>query len=509
MNFRPVLASSTLVLLGACTSTSPSSSTTSSSSGSPVTLAIAPTDAKVATCRTAKFEATPSDKVTWAVEGEGSIVEGLYTAPIRVPASPNATVKATRETASATAKITLATAFPEASVDAGRNATQTFTDFVHGVAARGSQVYAIAQGEKGSVRVAASSDGGLTFAAPLPVATGQNAFAMSIAVDASDDKVVHVAVHEDTNEIGAILTIYTSTDGAKTFTGRRIYTGGNGDVIDADIVSSAPGSVTVAAPTSWQDGAGHQGSMLLVWSDGNKGEGFGALTDLNNGYSAKWFPGFKKQLADKHLVEANDLRGGPHLGTNGKGKLCLSYADYDINGNGESHVLMCSTDGGASFGAPVTTATTAKPADAARPRVAIGPDGSLVVVAFNTWTNGALETGPQTKYVVSSDGGVTFGAPFTHPAVNDTNGNPKKLEDGEVVIDGAGVIWFARTVGREGVQVDKSCDQGKTLSGALLLPITGTHRNGVFFESKAGIFAGAIRAGAGDTGLTFTRLLAP
>lgn len=501
----------TLLVIAACSSTgngSSSSSSSSSSGDAAAPFTVTPAEAKVATCRGTTFVAAPSDKVTWTLEGEGTLTDGAYQAPIRVPAPAAATVKASRDGASATANVTLATAFPEANIDIARVTTNVIPDFAHGVAARGARVYGLVQGAPGNVALAKSTDGGLTFTTPATVAAGQNAKAFGVAIDAGDDETVHVVVHEESDTFGSILSVYTSTDGGKTFTAHRLYTGGNGDVQDADIVSGAAGAVTVSAPTSWQDGDGHQGGELLIWTDTAKAAGFKALDDLGNGYNAKWSPGIKLQFADKRLVEANDLRGGPHLATNGKGKVCLTYANYDINGNDEFHAVHCSTDGGKTFGDGVT-AQSGKPANLSRPRLAVGPDGSLVVIAFNTWVDGALEKGPQTKYMVSTDGGATFGAAKAHPDEKNSDGNVRVLVDAEVMIDAAGVIWFARSIDGAVVQVDKSCDKGTTLSGSFMLPVTGTHRNGLLFESSAGIFGGAIRIGASDTGISVVRLLAP
>lgn len=470
LRLSPLLA----LLTTACSSSTPAET--------PAPFTLTPTEADVATCRTKVFVATPADGVTWALTGAGSLASGTYTAPLAVPTPATAQVKATRGAASATASVRLATAFPEAGKDVTGKGTSPL--IVHATAARGARVYALTQDGAGAF-VSTSTDGGLTFGARVAVG-GERA--ASIAVDAGSDDIVYVTLHRGDAEAYGALFLATSTDGGKTFTEKQLYQGGNGDVSLADVSSPAAGTVVVAAPAPWQDGAGGQGSEMLVFVDKAKGAGFPALSDLANGYAAKAASPKVIKLTGNNLVESGDGLFGPHLATNGAGKVCLVFAEYGIDGSEERHLLRCSSDGGATFGAPVTVAH-GPPDHLSRPRVAIGKDGKLVVVAWNAFAS-AVDTIGTTQYAVSTDGGLTFGAAKSHPGAT-FDGAPAGVDLAEVLIDDAGVLWFARGVAAASVVVDKSCDQGATLSGAIALPITGTHRYPTLFASSAGIFAGA------------------
>lgn len=472
-------------------------------------LAVTPDPADVATCRTRTFTAAPADGVTWSLDGAGQLKDGLYTAPLSVPSPASAMVTATSGDATATAKITLASAFPGAAVDTGRAVSSAAAEVVHGVTARGARAYALLEGHKDmthTLAVVRSDDGGLTWKAPVTLPSGERL--ASIAIDAEDDDTVYVTVHSLDSGAASALDLAVSKDGGKTFSLHRLFEGGNGEAQEADVASPAGGTVVVTAPATWQDGNGAQGATLLVWRDTTKGDGLAPIVALDNGYGAMWSPGVERRLADGRVIETNSGRRGPQLATNRKGKVCLLTTDYDVNGVDEHDDLLCSTDGGATWGDPVQ-AVKGKPGDMERARVAVGPDGSLVVVAWNAYNDASLDTIGHTKYSVSVDGGKTFGAAHDHPAVKDAGGGDQSVSAAEVAIDSAGVIWFARDVGEASLLLDKSCDQGETLSGAFAIPIAGSHVNAVFFESSAGLFAGASRLGDTDTGVTVVRLQEP
>ncbi|MFO0676289.1 MAG: hypothetical protein U0169_07135 [Polyangiaceae bacterium] len=490
--------------LVACSSTT---STPASDAGADAaTFAIAPTTANVATCRSKTFVATPADGVTWSLDGAGTIDAGKYTAPTAVPAPPTATVKAAREALTATATVSLATAFPESAKDAPRATAKATPDFVRGTAARGARVYTLVPGDAGP-QVARSDDGGLTFGAPVPVSAGTNPVATAIAVDAGSDDVVYVTIRGDKSGSGSTLDLLTSTDGGKTFSAKPLFSGGNGEVVRADVVSPAPNVVVAASRAEWQDGNGGQGSTLLVFKDGNRGATLPALTNLDNGYGGTWALGQEFRLAAGHVLESGD-RLGPHFATNGAGKVCLAYADSTVNETTEAHLVRCS-EGGAPFGAAVTTAS-GKPADIDRPRIALSKDGTVLAVAYDGFANHSVDSIGKSHYRVSTDGGATFGEDRVLDGAKGTDGLDLAVAFAEPFVDSENVLWIARTLATSSVEVDKSCDRGVTRSGRFVLPIPTSHRDGAFFESSAGLFATVLRRSAGDDlGFAHVRLLAP
>lgn len=492
-----------------CDGVQGTSSTTSSSTTGGETFTIAPTMADVATCRIQTFTAMASDGVTWSVEGGGSIADGNYTAPISVPSPATATITAKRDGATATADITLATAFPEPGVDVGRVAGDITPEHVRPVAARGMRAYALverdANNNKNQLSLARSDDGGLTWGAPTALPAGVHSPA--VAIDAGDDDTVYVTLKTLDQGQGANLDLAVSTDGGKSFTTHTLFVGGDNEADDADVVSPSPGHVVVTAPATYiNTTSGDQGMMLLTWADAKKGAAFGPVEPLGNGYDAKWSPGFSMTLPNGRLIETDSSRGGPMFATNGGGALCLVTNDYDINGSGESHYVMCSPDQGKTWDAPVTIAS-GLPVTLLRSRIAMGKDGKTVAVAWNTFADDVDIIG-KTQYAVSLDGGKTFDIDNGLAAIENA-GVAVGVNDVEVMIDDQDVIWFARNVNdlQARVQVDKSCDKGKTLSGAFDLPVKDPYVNPFFFVSGAGIFSGAVRHGTSDVGLTAVRLL--
>lgn len=468
-------------------------------------LTITPGDSNVATCRALTFEASPSEDVSWTVEGEGEInAAGLYTAPISVPSPATATIEASTGDGTASVTVSLATAFPESGVVVGDATESSTVDIVHAVSARGMRVYALLQLD-GSVSLASSEDGGLTWGSPVFVTGGDVAVAASLAIDAGDPDVVYMTVHGQDEAAGSLLDLFVSEDGGKTFTSHRMFVGGNGEAAKADVISPAADTVVVAAPATWQDGDGHEGATLLYWHDANRGNGFGGLTDLENGYDGQWVQGVERRLGDKQLVETNSSRGGPQFATDGAGNLCMVDEEYDIEFEGETHFLQCSSDGGATLKAPVAVLNGA-PVDLLRSRVAVGPNG-LVVVAYNAYDDAGTDSLGESHYIVSTDGGETFGADHALPRRFE-NEVEISVADVEVFIDHEGVIWFSRFINNNNIEIDKSCDQGETLSGGLNLPTEIAETNSIIFETDAGIFAGGIRRSEG-TPMGFARILAP
>jgi hypothetical protein len=412
--------------------------------------------------------------------------------------------------ASASASATLATAFPGQGIDIARVATLSFADHVHTVAARGKRAYALVEQDtnlnKNSLKVARSDDGGVTWGMPaeLPAAV----YSASIAIDAGDDDTFYVTTKSEDAGQGSALTLVVSKDGGKSFTSHVLFIGGFGETDHADVASPSPDHVVVTAPATYINATtGEQGMILLSWQDAKKGDALASIAPLDNGYNAHWSPGFSQFLGNGRLVETGTTRGGPTFATNGKGALCMVTNDYDINGTGESHYVMCSSDQGTSWDKSVTIAM-GLPDELHRSRIAMSKDGKTVVVAWNAFTD-AVDVIGSTHYAVSTDGGASFDIQNGLGPVSTSDGMALGVTDVEVMIDDEDVIWFARPVNDLSpyVQIDKSCDKGKTLSGAFQLTVKGEHVHPFLFHSDAGIFAGAIRVGATDVGPTAVKLL--
>ncbi|MCE9575617.1 MAG: glycoside hydrolase [Deltaproteobacteria bacterium] len=490
-------------------------------------LTISPTSAQVATCRTAAFTADPADLVSWSAS-VGTIADGLYAAPISVPDPAQATITATRDGASASATVDLATAFPGAIRDLAPGSAASTPNMIRAFAARGARAYALTQTTTAPYRVSLvrSNDGGVTWQAPTTVGEhGGPAYLVgtSLAIDPADPEVVHVLLYAGAGgegvdsiaqlgllEAGSLLVLATSTNGGASFTQRTLYSGGNGDVLLADLAAPTAGAVVIAAPTPWIDAdTGAQGDELLIWSDAQRGAGFGALVDVGNGYQERAASPRVLRGGGGEYIETATGHYGASVAAGTAGDVCVAYARYQIDGTSEAHTLVCSHDGGATWAAPVTIAS-GLPTRLAEPRIAMSTDGQVVAAAWQTYASDVDELGTS-AYAVSTDGGATFGAPHLLGAVIGGSGANLGVSDLQPSIDSEGVIWLARTLDRTTVQLDKSCDDGVTLSGAIFLDATG----GAMvlpqvFESSAGVFAGGTRLDAqGHTSPAVVKLLDP
>jgi hypothetical protein len=124
----------------------------------------------------------------------------------------------------------------------------------------------------------------------------------------------------------------------------------------------------------------------------------------------------------------------------------------------EDVYIQCSNDAGKTYTQPL--ALDANLGNANQPNGAFGPAGLAAVV----WTH-AVAGVQQLALTVSTNGGATFGAPIQVPTAVPPF-SPSVYIDADGIIwisylgdDGTGAYLY----------VDKSCDGGATFSGAVLL----------------------------------------
>lgn len=503
----------------------------------PAKLSLVPGDSELATCRSVTFVATPSDGVTFSLDGEGKLENGRYDAPIKVPSpKASATVTATRGAAKASSTLRLATAFPFDPIDLPQPKAPGARWFTRAVASAGARTYALVgtQVAPFEVRLAKSLDG-VTFKPDTSLVGTHGGPATlsgsSIAVDPVNPDIVYVLLRADAggppyatiaslgNEAaGSMLVLATSTDGGATFTQKTLYSGGNGDVPAVDVAAPSAGTVVVTASTTWLDpGTGAAGASVLSWFDNASGTGLPALSKLDTGYSPNWSAGTELRLANHIYTDVSDA-GGLSLASDGKGHVCRFFSTYDIRGSAPRVAMVtCSSDSGRTFGAAVTALSQA--ADTFQDgAIAMGKDGKLVVVVVHA-RDSAVDTLGKTRYVVSVDGGATFGQARDLPDVIGADTLRKSVQNERVAVDDSGVIWFSRTSERGELRIDKSCDRGVTLSGELVLSkkeATPSFAQPVLFESSAGVFLSYRHAvtnaqipSGTDQVLSTRRLLAP
>lgn len=500
---KPTYASiASVLLVAACSSNGGSPSSPTADGGA--SLTISPSTANVATCRTKTFTATPGDGVQWSVVGEGTVNAGTYTAPRRVPSPATAKVQATREGQTASAEVSLATAFPESPIDVGRGVSGG--DAVHGLAANGDTVYGLVL-TRSEVKVAKSTDGGQSWTAKSSVATTDPEYApmASIAVDPADPNTVYVAVHYVKDNSG-FLSLFVSVDGGGVWKEQPLYRGGTSETHLPDVAAPSPNHVVVAAAASWQDGNGGQGSLVLDWHDDARGSNLKPLDAFDNGYNALASkPSNSIKLSTVH--ESSGGRYGVQLAT-AKGRVCQVYASVSLSVDAKSFFGTCSTDDGKTFDEPKVL-LAGKASLMERPRLALSPDGSLAVLGYTA--HESATDGGEARYAVAKASGFAFGETKKLPAWKEGD-EQLSSSDLEVYVDSSKVIWFGRDVGNGKVAFDKSCDEGETLSGAFQVGITDFHRRALLLETSKGLYAGATSGpfdGVAPSGLTLVRVLTP
>ncbi len=487
--------------------------TACSSGGAPVTVTVTPTPANVLTCSTTQFTATITNTTDLAVDwyltpasGAGTIdIPGNYHAPTSTPAAPNNSVTVTASRSAnptqfdTTPAFTLATAFPGAAVPVpGSTGASEIGDpaigvYQHMAAASGNRVYATWVDNPAppatEIRqmVARSDDGGATWTTPVPAIDAMilggyttNNGSMdcpAIAVDPGNPDVVYTTATADLgNSLGALvgdsvdpaLVFSVSVDGGRTFTPTVLSTAFATFDPCQDIASPAPNTVVVTAPSVGCNENPDFTKDIFVWSDANRGAGFGqGAVDTNQQYWADGLTGALDVLRGAAGC-ATDLiaydNGGdndsaqaiesPRMFVDGHGRLCLVYAATSETGAIENSYLQCSADAGHSFRQPVEL----DPALATdnQPSGTFGPGNSAAIA----WTTTVASADQQTLYIaISSDGGATFGAPIAVPTLT-------KPFSPSILYDASGVLWIAyRIEDGSALVVDKTCDGGLTFSG--------------------------------------------
>jgi hypothetical protein len=230
---------------------------------------------------------------------------------------------------------------------------------------------------------------------------------------------------------------------------------------------------------------GHTDDNGYYWADGRSTAldilrgGTDCLTDLSAEFNA-----------------SQDVSGGviesPRMFTDGLGHLCLTYAgEPQAAPETEDVYIQCSNDAGKTYTQPLEV--DANLGSANQPNGAFGPGGLAAVV----WTRStADQQQPQQLYLaISTDGAATFGAPIVVPT-SDLPDSPSVYIDAGGIIWIS--YMMSPGGGSSYLYVDKSCDKGATFSGAVQLQGNATF--GVIAPSLLGAGAAApIVVGLEDT----------
>jgi hypothetical protein len=486
----------------------------------PVSIKVSPSPAKVLTCSALTFTATvtgPTDtSVSWSVMagGAGSIDDsGKYTAPTTTPQPPTATIIATPLadlSVSASSAITLATAFAGKSAAIAGSATTAELEsrvgvYPHSFAASGKRAYGVwtsnpAGATAVSMKMARSDDGGATWKPAVTAITATLTTPQTttdawmecpaVTIDPKNPDIVYVigkitggnslATSVGGDDQTTVLAV--SKDGGATFTSRVLHVGG-GDTCP-DLTAPAANTIVVEAPAQQNcDGV----PDLRVWSDAANGDGFatgtGTAPYIAAGLTNALINVNKAPVCTNRIdIAQNGTTGNggeateaPRLFTNGKGRLCITYVGSISPGDGTTTTnayVQCSDDAGRTFSDPVNLdADRAQSIDHSSAIGTFAADGSVAIL----WVNSPDASNQKAlPYVaISKDGGKTFAAPVLVPTyLVPGAGTPVPVVNPAIAFDASGILWFAyrsNDGGPDRILVDKSCDAGKTWSGAVLL----------------------------------------
>jgi len=164
---------------------------------------------------------------------------------------------------------------------------------------------------------------------------------------------------------------------------------------------------------------------------------------------------------------SGDVTESPRLFTDGKGKVCLTWMGSGWTESKDGVYVQCSTDLAKTFGAPAALTPTVLSGPHV-PAGAIGPSGELAVI----WHADQEPAG--TLLLSTSADGETWSGPASIPMLPSPASDVSFAGgDADLGYDADGVLWIAYHIHDGGlsdrIAVDKSCDGGKTWSGAVLV----------------------------------------
>lgn len=460
-------------------------------------VTITPEEPTVLTCTQQRFDAkvtSASDTgVVWSAEPGTIDAKGLYTAPIQVPSPASATIVAKSSadpTASSLTVATLATALVGPDVPATTPEIGEVLMYQHMMARRGARLALGYPTLDNHLRVRVSDDGGKTWSVASEVASALDgpARCVSVAIDAVNPDVIYMAytlpdtgLFKDISQApttNSALVFAVSSDAGKTWASTPLILGGyaggpfggqNGVASCPDVISPAKDTVIVEAPGFY---VGDGNPDVFVFSDASRGDGWKTGQAASYDYRADGATGALATVARDLGLDvgqnggSGEIEESPRLFTDGKGKTCVVWTGYGTMESKDGVYVQCSTDHGKTFSAPVAV-TKAAHSLPHLPSAAFGPKGEIAVV----WV-ADMDPAGSLLFAVSADG-VTFSEPSAIPLYPGPEGSTVTARAADIAFDDAGILWVTYSHGDGGLNdriiVDKSCDGGKTWSGATLV----------------------------------------
>ena len=230
------------------------------------------------------------------------------------------------------------------------------------------------------INVILSTDGGITFTAPLTVGTG--------SVDQPSIAVGNGSVWVDWNQSGSMVARGAPVTGLGVwgpFNAQQAIPSATGS-FGGIAVGPGPGGGKVIV--TYQSPTGGQGPATIYANadaDGLGAGGFGPRVSVSatNVGGFDFIPAQNERSIDAEAGVVWDATGGPF-----NNRIYLVYTDETVNENNDTDILMrTSTDDGATWSAPVRVNDDATTRSQFLPYVALDPTTGTVAVGFHDCRN--------------------------------------------------------------------------------------------------------------------------
>jgi hypothetical protein len=270
-----------------------------------------------------------------------------------------------------------------------------------------------------------STDGGLTFSAPVNVShDADSSSSAQLAADAAGN--IFVVWESDTGVLGVLFS--RSVDGGATFSAPAMVSTNTGGSMGPQIALDLSGNVNLA----WEDDIASSSDISFSRSQ-DHGQTFSAPKSLSH------------NVANSNGAQINvDLAGNINV-----------VWENDSPGNFDVFFTR-STDGGLNFSA--LTNLSKSPGSASSAQIATDPGGNISVV----WVDNTPPSSSTDVYFTrSADGGNSFSAPAN------ISKNTGFSTDPSLAVDSGGnvnVAWQDTTPGNREILFSRSTDSGATFS---------------------------------------------
>jgi hypothetical protein len=252
------------------------------------------------------------------------------------------------------------------------------------------------------INVILSTDGGVTFSAPVTAGTG--------SVDQPSIAVGNGSVWVDWNQSGSMVARGAPVTGLGTwgpFNAQQAIPSATGSFGG---IAVGPGPNGGKVIVTYQSPTGGQGPATIfanVDADGLGAGGFGARITVSatNVGGFDFIPAQSERSIDAEAGLVWDATGGPF-----NNRIYLVYTDETVNENNDTEILMrTSTDDGATWSAPVRVNDDATTRSQFLPYVALDPTTGTVAVGFHDCRNDNGVPGPGGTNMIPNDDAEYYG----------------------------------------------------------------------------------------------------